>query len=328
LWFAPELQELYFEVRGIKSDPKLANEYRRTWAMSLSGIALLVGFLFTWHTLRVTRIGQLTEHYTEAIAQLGAFIEEDGKWTKNSELRMGGVYALERIARESETDHWAIMEILAACVRHWAPRQDADSSQQSNANDGRGLDPEIQAIMAVIRRRKHFFGKRRRDRWSDSDKWLGKWLRGKKPPGRWLGRRVRRLLGVSYRVRPLDLSGTDLRGAQLWEAHLEKMDLRGVNLANASLEEAHLRGAKLQGAILEGAILDGADLTDADLQDAILTGADLQGANLKNARNLHAEQLACTVGSHATKTPKRVARPDHWSNSPEKQKEEIEDRKP
>ena len=33
------------------------------------------------------------------------------------EIRLGGIYALERISNESEKDYWPIMEILTAYVR-------------------------------------------------------------------------------------------------------------------------------------------------------------------------------------------------------------------
>jgi hypothetical protein len=33
------------------------------------------------------------------------------------EVRLGGIYALERIARDSARDHWPIMEILTAYLQ-------------------------------------------------------------------------------------------------------------------------------------------------------------------------------------------------------------------
>jgi len=78
-----------------------------------AGVAGAVGIFFTWRgqrltqkglqdTLRTTREGQITERFTRAIDQLGKV--EDGK--KLFEIRIGGIYALERISRESEEDYW------------------------------------------------------------------------------------------------------------------------------------------------------------------------------------------------------------------------------
>jgi hypothetical protein len=72
----------------------------------------------TWRTLQVNREGQITERFTQAIDQLGA---TDDKGNKLFEIRLGGIYALERIARESEEDYWPIMEILTATSGRMLP---------------------------------------------------------------------------------------------------------------------------------------------------------------------------------------------------------------
>ena len=47
----------------------------------------------------------MTDRYTKAIEQLGP--------DKGLDVRIGGIYALERIARDSPRDHPTIMEVLA-----------------------------------------------------------------------------------------------------------------------------------------------------------------------------------------------------------------------
>ena len=54
----------------------------------------------------------IAEAFTRAISHLG---------DEKLEIRIGGIYALERIARDSKKDHWTIMEILTAFVRQHAP---------------------------------------------------------------------------------------------------------------------------------------------------------------------------------------------------------------
>ena len=54
----------------------------------------------------------ITQTFTRAIDQLGS---------DKMEVRLGGVYALERVARSSQQDHWMIMETLTAFVREHAP---------------------------------------------------------------------------------------------------------------------------------------------------------------------------------------------------------------
>jgi hypothetical protein len=110
-----------------------------------AGVAGAVGIFFTWRGQRqtreaqeenqqntqaqlrhaqeelwLTRQGQITERFTRAIDQLGH---------DRTEIRLGGIYALERIAKESEEDHWPIMEVLTAYVRQHAPWQPEEGPQ-------------------------------------------------------------------------------------------------------------------------------------------------------------------------------------------------------
>ena len=75
------------------------NEARKTIAQVIAGVAILGGFYSAQRQLAVTQEGQITERYSKAIEQLGA---TDTLGHKRLELRLGGIYSLERIARDSE----------------------------------------------------------------------------------------------------------------------------------------------------------------------------------------------------------------------------------
>ncbi len=130
LWFVPQLQGEYFSQEvPAKDRPALVNEYRRTWAQIIGGFGLLLGLYFTWRRIEIsqqeleaTRDQQVTEHFTRAIDQLGA-TDNEGK-NKKLEIRLGGIYALERIAGDSLAmenypgrDYATVMEVLTAYVR-------------------------------------------------------------------------------------------------------------------------------------------------------------------------------------------------------------------
>jgi len=51
----------------------------------------------------------VTDRYTQAIGQFGS-----GK----PDVRIGGIYALERIAHDSPWDHPTVLEVLSALARH------------------------------------------------------------------------------------------------------------------------------------------------------------------------------------------------------------------
>jgi hypothetical protein len=169
-------------------------------AQILAGTALLSGLYFTWRTLQVNREGQITERFTRAIEQLGATNDDNSKIL---ELRLGGIYALERIARESEEDHWPIMEVLTAYVRQHATWGDAaaekkseeDSSGESETAEVSAPAADIQTIMTVIGRRTRSFG--------------------------------------HGEPKHLDLNLTNLSRANLTEAKLSGAILSGANLSDA-----------------------------------------------------------------------------------------------
>ena len=56
----------------------------------------------------LTERGQVTDRYTKAIEQLGS---------EKLDVCIGGIYALERVARDSTRDHPTLMEVLTAFIR-------------------------------------------------------------------------------------------------------------------------------------------------------------------------------------------------------------------
>lgn len=87
-------------------------------ALGAGGLAA-VGIIYTHRTLQQTRVRdpeqaeltreeQYTDRYTSAVCQIAS--------DKPVE-QLGGIYALERIMRDSKKDHATIVEVLAAFVR-------------------------------------------------------------------------------------------------------------------------------------------------------------------------------------------------------------------
>jgi hypothetical protein len=117
IWKVPQwlVSRWESQISEAKEIAKLENDAPTMVVQAVGGVALLIGLYFTAKTLRITQEGQITDRYTKAIAQLG----EAGP--DKLAIRLGGIYALERIARDSERDHWPIMEILTAYVRERSP---------------------------------------------------------------------------------------------------------------------------------------------------------------------------------------------------------------
>jgi hypothetical protein len=97
----------------------IENEARKTLAYIMGGILAIIGITLAHRRIRalerqvlVAQEGQITERFTRAIEQLGS---------PEMAIRLGGIYALERIANDSDKDYWPIMETLTAYVRERAP---------------------------------------------------------------------------------------------------------------------------------------------------------------------------------------------------------------
>src|SRR5829696_2304835 len=108
---------------------KLQNDVRTTLLQGLGGLAVLVGAFFTYRQLHIAREAQVTERFTRAIDQLGH---------ENLDVRLGGIYALERIANDSPQDRATVVEVLTAFVRDhapWPPRRRDQPGEDTPNNE-------------------------------------------------------------------------------------------------------------------------------------------------------------------------------------------------
>ena len=300
LWKIPQMQLPGEKETLQKERLQLENEFRKTLAQIIGGAFILLGAFLAWKRITIAQEGQITERFTRAIGQLGD--------RKNLEVRLGGIYALERIAKDLPKDHWTIMEVLTAYIREKAPLKkkknpppNEGSSEEENPKP-ESVKPktDIQAILTVIGRRT---------------------LTYKNGEDYRLDLRATDLGGADLRGANLseaDFSGADLRGANLNGAHFRGANLNGAHFRGANLSGAHLRGANLSGAYLWGANLSGAYLWGANLSEANLggahlsgahlRGADLRGASLEGVKNLTREQL------EKAQTDDKTILPDYLRN--------------
>lgn len=236
-----------------------------------AGLVIAGGLVYTGLTFRLNREGQVTDRYTKAIEQLGH---------ETLDVRLGAIYALERIMIDSERDHPTIVEVLAAYVREHAPLGEepaSDDETELKFIRPRGPATDVQAALTVLVRRPS-------------------------------GRAERGFLDLQRTgLRGADLSRADLSGAILNLADLSGADLTGANLSMAGLvgvdlTDAMLSRADLSGATLAEAILIRAHLFGANLSGALLLMANLDGAHLTGA-DLSGVSLASTMGTPVMTEP-------------------------
>ena len=187
-------------------------------------------------THELTEQGQVTDRYTKAIEQLGS---------DKLDVRIGGIYALERIARDSARDHPAVMAVLTAFIREhsWEPWPLPRTEEEEDAGLVEFMRPDIQAALAVVG-----------------------------------GRDAKR------DVQLIDLARADLRRAKLNDTDLSLAILSAADLSGANLISARLVATWFDRADLSKAVLYSADLTDASLTGTRLVGADLRMTKLTHAR--------------------------------------------
>jgi uncharacterized protein YjbI with pentapeptide repeats len=309
VWAAVVVPPLIIDTHQIQDPAKRLDEInglRTTLAGVLGGLAVIggavVGYLNFRETSRQNRAlldlqsrGQVTERFTRAIEQLGQADKLD--------VRIGAVYALEQIARDSAELHWPIMEVLTAYLREHAPVRSEPAEPPVNPQEIR-TPADLQTIATVIGRRK-----RSQDP-NDQRLDLGRVdLRGVYWPHAQLD-------GANLMVAQLDganlieakLEKALLIGTELREAKLSRGQLNGANLTLAQLQRAFLRGAQLKEAYLGGADLQRAELQfaqlrGANLAEARLEGADLQDADLTQVEGLTWDQLQATYNVDLAKLP-------------------------
>ncbi|WP_052725729.1 pentapeptide repeat-containing protein [Methanosarcina barkeri] len=238
-------KELEVALSNLESDQKNA---QRNVEISLA--TLDSNIKNAQKSLEVSQEGQITERFTRAVDQLGS---------EKLEIRLGGIYALERIANESDKDCLPIMKILTAYIR-------ANSDANKETLKPGEIREDIQAILTIIGKQKYSF---------NSEEFTPN-LRGT------------RLCGADLKGAHLErakLMGVHLEGAHLEGAHLEEAYFTSMaRLEKAHLEEAHLKKAHLSFAVLYEAHLEGAHLEGANLVGALLTGANLSKAHLEGAK--------------------------------------------
>src|SRR5580704_13626734 len=229
-----------------------------------------------------------SERFMRAVDQLGH---------PALDVRLGGIYSLERLAQESPEDHGPIIEILAAFVREHAPwpagptarSGDGHGHSRGPARGGNGIErrsrpaTDVQAAVTILGRRTLAYDTAAPIALPHTAL-AGAMLTGAHFEGAVLsGANFEGADLFKANLRTADLEGANLRGAGLLLANLNDTVLWGANGEGARLYGANLEGAALKGANMRSAGLTGANLKDAGLHSALLTGADLTGANLEGA---------------------------------------------
>jgi uncharacterized protein YjbI with pentapeptide repeats len=282
--------------------------------LQLSAGIVAVGALFynarnhsiSKRTYELAERGQVTDRYTKAVEQLAS---------KATEVRLGGIYALERIARDSPEDHQTVIDVLCAFVRNYSPPStDADVGQDDEVQTA----VEIQTAMQVIGRRNisHDQGpldlrnaKLRGLELFDAD------LSGCYMPSADLSHCSLHRVGLqnaklmyievnNSHLVDVDMSRCLLTRSSFRESYMERVNLAEADLSDYSnLSESTMRWVRLEGSNLEDATFSRTSMNEMNLVDVDLAVTNLSGADLWNVEGLSARSFIGALVDESTQLP-------------------------
>ena len=127
------LKDLLEELQSRKVPTRPPRDWIQIFVTALPGLAAAIALIFTWlsinattnatnRQLQITQQGQVTDRYNAAITNLGS---------PSGDVRLGGIYALQRIMQDSPRDQPTIVAVLCAFIRGRAEAATATSAHPS-----------------------------------------------------------------------------------------------------------------------------------------------------------------------------------------------------
>ena len=245
----------------------------------ISGVAAAPALVLTWWwrtqqkdtdiahkeaDIALAKRGERSERFLEAVKLL---------WSDSAAVRLGGVYSLESLARESHADLPRILDTLCAFVRL------SKGKRGPAAADIAGAFTVLCRIHRAIRENTHMLAEEIRYQQILRIDLSGATLNGARV---FLPALAGAELGAASFIESR-LYGGSLSGAQMQRAKLSRAMCQTTNFEKADLTDADCSGADFTLSSFKGCRLKGCNLTGSNLRHCDLRGADLSGALLDGA---------------------------------------------
>ncbi|TXJ85237.1 pentapeptide repeat-containing protein [Streptomyces lavendulae] len=249
---------------------------------------------------QLTREGQVTDRYVEAIKLLSS---------ENMTVRIGGIFSLERIARDSKDDRPTVIELLTAHIRE-NTRDDPRSPKDTH------VTADVQAALTVLGRRAVDLGDSKLDFYHCG-------LTDAQLHGDYRGSMFyySNLTGAGFSGAKID--GADLSFCKAERAAFTRSTAREAHFVNAIYRNCWFLAADLTNSDFYGCDLSGSDfgrryaedgnpplppaiLRNSRFTRAKLTSTNLCGVDLSTVRGLKQDQLAEAI------TDENTVLPLHW----------------
>lgn len=240
----------------------VVNGFRTAVAAIGVGAAAIVGIYFTHRAYELNRSAQFSDRYAKAVELLGG---------ESEALQMGGIYALERIMKDSPYDKAAVIETLAAFIRKTSPIPEEGPVELFVSGESNTLPSPVpasaRAALEVIARR----------------------TPSKRDP--------------AIRLERCDLRGLWIENANFDRARFEYCNLSGSGFPSGSVRGAYFMRANLKGLRLEGSDLTGSKFPEAQMEGCSLNGAKIDHVNMMVAKGLSRHVVDAAHSARGAKFP-------------------------
>lgn len=192
-----------------------------------SSLAFVVTAYYAWRNLKISEQNrilaedkQVAERFSKSVEMLGS--------SDKFEMQLGGIYSLARIAKDSPTDYWTVIEVLTAFIRSHSPLLELKEGEEQPS-----VTSSVQAALTTL---SNLISLRSQEQ-EKLDIVLARInLRGAKL---YEGNLSKVFLSESN-MEEVDLNGANLSGARLFKTILDDANLVNANFTKADLAEASL----------------------------------------------------------------------------------------
>jgi hypothetical protein len=261
----PRLERKIVRLPDEKDRISGETELLKTLIQLAGGAVVITGLYFTSRTLYVSQQGQITDRFNKAIEHLGSEMPA---------VRLGGIYALARIAADSSRDAVTIVEIFASYLR------DTTASVDTAVNTAMS-SAETRAMFTLLG--------------------TAEWARGTPIDLRGCHFAGLQIVGVDLQKSLLD--DAVFRECRLPGARFDGGSLAGTDFSGCYLRECSFRGCNVTVAQFPDTSLRKADFSGATVFAANFDAASLLGANFDGATGAMRQHFDTAVVGEGTRLP-------------------------
>jgi len=254
IWVPDFLFQLDYSTIEVDASQKAGRifEYRKVYIQIIGGAILAIGVYLTLRRVKATEKqaevalqGNLTDRYTKAVELLGS---------DQMAIRIGGIAALGRLAKDSEIDYKRVIITLAEFIRYVSVERQKEMREEERGSGDFKLWPDVQMAINVIFNEEFYpLAKMYFDKETSPIDLSEAYLKSVNLSGK-------KLINVNFQLSNLD-------GGKFMESKLDACELFG-----AEMKHCHFRQGRFFECKLEFAKLDSSQMKETSFIECRLEG--------------------------------------------------------